>query len=123
MKLLLLALSVCSCSADFPPGIPERLADAIFLAEGGHRSRTPYGIKNCPDPQRARQTCLRLIQEAGIDWELAWKKRAQQVSFIEFLGQTYCPPKAHRLNEHWSRNVAFHYRKLTKADRLVLVGP
>jgi len=85
---------------------PHRLADAIYLAEGGPSARRPYGILSVPvrDRAHARQICLRTISTAADEWD-------GRGDFIAFLARRYCPPQSDPLgHRNWIRNTRFFYR-------------
>lgn len=88
---------------------PERLCRAIYIAEGGDKASKPYGILNGlieDEPGHASYYCKEIIRKSlGM-----WNGRG---SFIEYLGSSYCPPKAHRLNRNWVRNTKYWYDKLS----------
>lgn len=85
----------------------ERLADAIFRAEGGKKAKVSHGILSVPvkNAAHARQVCKRTIRNTWDRWTLAGKPG----DFVEFLGRRYAPigakndPKG--LNCNWIRNV------------------
>jgi hypothetical protein len=87
----------------------QRLATAIYRAEGGPRANVPYGIHDGhphTEPE-ARKICLATIRHAEADF------RFQHVSFsafqfVDFLGDRYCPPSADPTgNRNWKHNVKF----------------
>ena len=80
----------------------ERLADAIYKAEGGAKTKYPYGILTRYKHTTPRQACINTIKHALKDWN-------KKGDFIEFLGSRYCPPKAHPLNKNWVKNVKAIY--------------
>jgi hypothetical protein len=83
----------------------EQIADAIYKAENS--TKFPYGIKSIDthgDAVYARKICINTINHAAKDWN-------GKGDFIEFLGNRYCPPKAHSLNKNWTRNVKYFLRK------------
>ena len=86
----------------------ERLADAIYIAEGGAKTRYPFGIKSIKTTgyEQARRICLRTIANSYSRW--SGKGR-----FIDHLASTYCPVKVDRQgNANWRRNVKHWYFKL-----------
>jgi hypothetical protein len=86
----------------------QRLADAIYLAEGGPRAKVPYGILsvNVRDAAEARAVCLRTIAHAWRDWSATRDPRP----FFNFLADRYCPPSDSAGNRHWKHNVNYLYR-------------
>ena len=105
MGLLLLCLLFPSCArAD---GIDiDRLANAIYKAEGGARTKHPYGILAKYKTTTPRQACINTIKSNLKRWN-------GQGDFIDALGKVYCPigasndPKG--LNKNWTRNVKHFY--------------
>jgi len=96
----------------------ERLADAIYLAEGGDIAK-PYGImrdyckRGDPDGQ-CRKGCIQTIDK--------WKQRlvyTDSNDFIRQFAEIYAPTKGdlreaeRRLNKHWPKNVLHFYNKGT----------
>ena len=113
MKLLaLLATLATAHASEFPLATANRIADAIWTAEGGHKASTPYGVRNVRDPIKARRIVLNIIQEEWRAYELRMEAGWESRSFIEALGSRYCPPHVCELNRNWVRNVSHHYRKL-----------
>ena len=105
MGLLLLCLLFPSCArAD---GIDiDRLANAIYKAEGGARTKHPYGILAKYKTTTPRQACINTIKSNLKRWN-------GKGDFIDALGKVYCPigasndPKG--LNKNWTRNVKHFY--------------
>ncbi len=88
----------------------EKLATAIYYAEGGAKTRHPYGIKSIPtygNKEYARKICINTIRN-NIK---RFKKQNKYTDFIEFLGSRYCPVSAHTLNRNWCKNVRYFLRK------------
>lgn len=84
----------------------EALASAIKRAENS--ATKPYGIlKDYCSPQNesaCRKGCIQTIHKRLRLWDGSG-------DFITYLGKSYCPPKAHKLNQNWTRNVSFFYHK------------
>lgn len=84
------------------------IADAIYLAEGGVKTRHPYGILTKYKTTTPRQACLNTIAHARRDWD-------GNGDFIEFLGSRYAPIGADNdptgLNKNWVGNVKFFLNK------------
>jgi len=85
------------------------MADAIFWAEGGHRTRYPYGIKcHKHSPEVARRMCIRTIRNAHADWIIDGKPG----DFVDYLASTYCPKISDPIgNRNWTINVRKLLRK------------
>lgn len=81
----------------------NRIADAIYLAEGGPKARVPYGILSMKvrDKSHARQICLNTIQNNYRRWKTSGSKEP----FLDFLANRYCPPTDSVGNKNWKRNV------------------
>jgi len=96
--------AVISYQSRMPRDEADKLADAIWHAEGGRLTKYPYGIKSVrvSSVSEARQVCLNTINHWWRNWALAGKPGA----FVEYLGDSYCPrsadPKGH---EYWIDNV------------------
>jgi len=94
-----------------PPAIVQQLpsvnihkiADAIYYAEGGKKTRYPYGITpkdskiKTKNVSHARQICLNTVSRVYREWI----SEGNPGHFIDYLSKTYCPPNANR----WSHNV------------------
>jgi hypothetical protein len=85
-----------------------KLADAIYKAEGGAKTKYPYGILTKYKHTTPRQACINTIRHAQKDWN-------GKGDFIKFLGSRYCPVGAKNdpsgLNKNWERNVRRFYNE------------
>lgn len=82
----------------------ERMADAIYKAEGGRKARVPYGILSLKvrDAAHARQVCIRTI----LNNERRWIAAGRPGEYIDFLADRYCPPSVDPVgNRNWKRNI------------------
>ena len=90
----------------------DRLADAIYRAEGGAKTRHPYGILAKYKTTTPRQACINTIK-SGIK---RYKTYNGKDDFIVFLSKTYCPIGAKNdptgLNKNWVKNVKFYYNRI-----------
>jgi hypothetical protein len=88
-----------------------RLADAIYMAEGGSHTRHLYGILKKYKKTTPRQACINTIKSALRRYENSDKS----VDFIVFLSRTYCPIGASNdptgLNVNWVKNVYYFYNR------------
>ena len=87
----------------------DRLANAIYKAEGGAKTRHPYGILAKYKHTTPRQACINTIRSK----HKAWVKAGSKGEFIAYLGSKYAPIGASNdpngLNKHWVRNVKGFY--------------
>jgi hypothetical protein len=103
--------SGCTANASTMPKASiniEKLATAIYWAEGGPKTRHPYGILAKYKTTTPRQACINTIKHALRDW-------SGKGDFIAFLGSRYCPVGAKNdpggLNKNWVANVKKLYLK------------
>ena len=108
-----LAAPICRATETRSESIDvNKLANAIYLAEGGARTKYPYGILRKYKQTSPRQACINTINHAKRDYALA---RSEKRDFITFLGLRYCPLQAKNdskgLNKNWVKNVKKLYYK------------
>ena len=105
---LLLLVSSCTLAHANEPINVNKLANAIYIAEGGAKTRHPYGILAKYKVTTPRQACINKIKSALKRWN-------GRGDFIAFLGKTYCPVGAFNdptgLNRNWVKNVRYHYER------------
>ena len=86
----------------------NKIASAIFYAEGGLKASRPYGIfyKGCSwdDPTYCRKICLNTIKNKYTAW-LELNKKGPNSDFISYLASKYAPLSDSPLNRNWKRNV------------------
>src|SRR4051812_21400974 len=92
----------------------NRIADAIYLVEGGTKAKVPYGILSLKvrDKNHARQICLNTIQKNYG----RWKTSGSTKTFLDYLADRYCPPTDSEGNKNWKRNI----RALLKTSEIAL---
>lgn len=107
--IMLLAMSAVCFAKDAPIVNVERLANAIYIAEGGSKTKHPYGILAKYKHTTPRQACINTIKSALK----RYNKQGAKGDFIAFLGKTYCPVGAKNdpngLNKNWVKNVKHYY--------------
>jgi len=92
----------------------ETLATAIYYAEGGAKTKFPYGIKSIDtkgNKEYARKICINTIRN-NIK---RFNNQNKYTDYIEFLGSRFCPttiPSEYALNRHWVGNVRKIYAGL-----------
>lgn len=106
MKLILLGILVASsCLAKLPEADANKLVDAIYVIEGGAKTKFPYGIKSINtngDIDKARRICFNTVQNNHD----RWIKAGRPGFYIDFLANKYCPPSADKQgNLNWKKNV------------------
>ena len=112
MKALTTILFFCATIGLQASVDENRLADAIYVAEGGKAAKVPYGILSVKvkDEADARRICLNTIRNN--------KKRFGAVSDAEFINRMadrYCPPSVDpKGNANWKKNVSALYFKAKK---------
>lgn len=98
----------------------EDLVNAIYLAEGGAKTKYPYGIKSikCESEQECRKICFNTVRNNRKRYKadnMGYK------DFIAFLGARYAPIGAENdpknLNRNWVKNVRYYLRKGGKVDQ------
>ena len=96
-----------SAQAEISPAQVSRIADAIYLAEGGARAK--YGIKSvsCTSLSDCRRVCENTIKNNYR----RWLKAGAKGDFLEFLANRYAPVEVHPLNKNWLPNVRFFLAK------------
>src|SRR4051812_38546859 len=101
--LTILLATIAAAAQTLTEKEASRIADAIYLAEGGPKARVPYGILSLKvrDKDHARQICLNTIQKNYQRWKLSQTKDP----FLDFLADRYCPPTDSTGNRNWKRNV------------------
>ncbi len=89
----------------------QQLATAIYHAEGGTRTKHPYGILKHYKRTTPRQACLNTIRSA----DKRFNQQTKEKDFVVFLSRTYCPVGAKNdprgLNKNWVKNVKHFLRE------------
>lgn len=79
----------------------ERIADAIYVIEGGKNTKFPYGIKSIKTTN-PRQVCINTI----VNNYARWQKAGSKGEFLDFLGDKYCPKSVDKIgNKRWKNNI------------------
>jgi hypothetical protein len=107
---ILLAFSLRGCTPCPAAGVDfNRLAQTIYRAEGGNKTRFAYGVerigrdgKRYPYPSAiAKSKCLETCRGA----HKRWIKSGCKGDFIEFLGKTYAQDPL------WGKKVKWLYSR------------
>jgi len=105
LLISLLAFSAHAKSLD-----ADKIANAIYRAEGGAHTRFPYGVMSvkAANANEARHICILTIQNNWQRWQAAGGHTRACGDFIDFLADHYCPPSVDPVgNANWKRNVKF----------------
>lgn len=85
-----------------------RFVDAIYLAEGGVRTRYPYGVKS----QRTHSVAhARSVAEISVRRALIRHHGHSGHDFVECFAEKWCPPSADPVG---NRNLKRNLRKMMK---------
>lgn len=106
MKVCVVLLMLCGNALATEIIDVGKLADAIYLAEGGAKTSHPYGILKKYKTTTPRQACINTINHALRDFKGG--------DFISFLGSRYCPVGCSNdvgTNQYWIKNVKYFYYK------------
>ena len=88
----------------------ERMADAIYKAEGGKKARVPYGVLSVKvkDEADARRITINSIRNNIKRWDKAGKHD----TFINFMANRWCPVASDPIgNRNWKKNVTAIYNQ------------
>jgi hypothetical protein len=90
----------------------DKLANAIYKAEGGENTRHPYGILAKYKTTTPRQACINTINSNLKRFN---KDSFTDYEFIEYMSKSYCPIGAKNdptgLNKNWVKNVWYFYKQ------------
>jgi hypothetical protein len=105
MRLTLAILLCWSVAAEpLSPRLAGDIADALWLAEGGHRARQHFGITTVMvrDYAHARAITLAVIRQ---EWD-RWERAGRRGPFVDALCARWCPRKTDpRGNANLRRNM------------------
>ena len=116
MKLLSLCLPMLliSCQPCMAQEIDVlRLKEAIYRAEGGIKSKSPYGILSVPC--KGKGHCGKICENTIRNNLRRWHRTGRKVPFLTFLAGKYAPVGSdtdNGTNRHWLGNVRAIYDKL-----------
>lgn len=106
MKLITICLLLaCRVHAALNDTEANRLADAIYVIEGGSKTKHPYGIKSVKtsgNKIKARKICIRTIQNTHN----RWLQENKPNNFLDYLANRYCPVVSDASgNARWKKNI------------------
>jgi hypothetical protein len=98
-SVFIILLSTPLLASELSTNQLDRIADSVYVAEGGKKARVPYGIISVAvrDEKEARQVCIQSIKNNYSRWQKAGKPG----DFFFFMARRYCPPSP----QTWASNV------------------
>jgi hypothetical protein len=86
--------------------------NAIYKAEGGEKTRHPYGILARYKHATPRQACINTIRHKYA----IYKRSGLKTPFLDYLGEKYAPTgkianDPTHLNNNWTKNVSYWLKK------------
>lgn len=90
----------------------EKIADAIYLTEGGKSATYLYGIRSVKykDETESRQICKNSVVNNYQRWLGSGHADGKPVSFVQFMAARYSPYD----QQVWSKNVLYFWKKFDK---------
>lgn len=91
----------------------NKLADAIYHAEGGAKTRHPYGVLSvrCTSHDACRRICINTLKSMYK----RFKSSNSSQTYLSFLAASYAPLNAKNdpagLNKNWIKNVEYFLNK------------
>jgi hypothetical protein len=82
----------------------NRIADKIYILEGGKNTKYPYGIRSvkAKNTLEARKICIRTINHKYQQWFAS----GHRGEFLDYLADKYCPKSADLTgNINWHKNI------------------
>lgn len=83
----------------------DKIADAIYVIEGGSKTKYPYGIKSIKtrgNKVKARKICINTIKNT----HKRWLEENKPIAFVDYLADRYCPPSVDSVgNQRWKVNI------------------
>jgi hypothetical protein len=103
MKIaILILLSASSCFAALTPTEENHLADAIYLVEGGNKTKHPYGVLAKYKSTSPRQACINTIRTKRKAWEAGGRRG----DWLDYLADRYCHKQVDPIgNRNWKTNI------------------
>ena len=79
----------------------NRIADAIYIVEGGSKTQYPYGIKSVKT-SNPRKVCINTVKNNYVRWQ----QKGARGSYLDFLADVYCPKSCdNQGNTNWKKNI------------------
>lgn len=108
--LTILCLGLTALAEPISPRLANDIADALWIAEGGHRARNHFGITTVMirDYAHARAIALSAIRQ---EWD-RWERGGRRGTYYAHLARRWCPPSHDRRgHRNLVRNLTLIMRK------------
>lgn len=86
----------------------DQIADAIYIAEGGEKTKFPYGVKSVKCVKSSpRQVCINTIFHYWTNFRISGNEDSMiSTAFIRYASNRYCPKSTDPIgNANWYKNV------------------
>jgi hypothetical protein len=109
LTMIALVFTIASSFAAPPQGYAERMADAIYISEGGAKTKWPYGVKSITPPtgtsDKAAWARKITINSVNNNWK-RWEKAGKPEPFVKFMARRWVPESADlQGHTNWVKNV------------------
>lgn len=105
---LIVVLLVSGCNEAMASEVDaERYCKAIYIIEGGAKTKHPYGILAKYKTTTPKQACINTVKHKYRDWVA----KGQQGAFTAYLGSKYCPIGSDTDNgtcKNWVPNLEYY---------------
>lgn len=82
------------------------ILNAIFVVEGGNKTKYPFGIKSIDtkgNKELAKRICLNTIKNNYLRWQADGKP---EHCYLDYLANRYCPMSCDKVgNTNWKKNI------------------
>ncbi len=88
----------------------DQWCSAIYMAEGGNKTKHPYGILAKYKHTTPLQACRNTVRHKYSQWV----KEGRKGAFVAYLGAKYCPvgcSNDNGTNKNWIKNVNYWLKK------------
>lgn len=112
MTILLIAFLIAAAkeNAEQYDYTDEEYCNAIWMAEGGNKTKYPYGIKSmeCENAKQCRRICETTVRRNRKRYKQYGHREHDR--FISFLAERFAPTRnvsgqEAKLNKNWRKNV------------------
>jgi hypothetical protein len=83
----------------------NKIVKAIYIIEGGVKTKYPYGIRSIDtkgDVLKAKRICENTVRNNFVRWRNAGSKG----NYLDYLADVYCPQSTDRQgNINWHKNI------------------